>query len=247
MNVQRAAANSPSKAHVHKAHASGLQTAQDMESSDWCGVGRVADNDYYFKQRQARPLYRSNEVHCMVLELALQLMLAADGPLLDPQHTHQFPLEKHRPNIPLLLRSHMNHPANERVLPRLLARESARGGAAHRLLKLLIVKLFQPARYSNRDPKVRFRGAYGTVYRVLLPSEPFELAVKVIELPKDIHAPCTLQDLYTEVSIMEHLQREARMCHIYDYGVDKVTSHPRIHLFYPSFQKCMPVFVFVVP
>ena len=82
---------------------------------------------------------------------------------------------------------------------------------------------------------------------MLLPSEPFELAVKVIELPKDIHAPCTLQDLYTEVSIMEHLQREARMCHIYDYGVDKVTSHPRIHLFYPSFQECMPVCVFVVP
>ena len=188
---------------------------------DWCGEKQVADNNYYFEQRQTRPLYRNKDVHCMVLELALQLIIDADGPLLDPQHTHQFPLEKHRPNIPFLLRAHMNHPANENVLPQLLARVSARGDQSHRLLKLLVDKLFQPLRYSNRDPAVRFRGAFGTVYRVVLPWEPFELALKVIELPKDIHAPCTLQDLFTEVSIMEHLKSEPRMCHIYDFGVDK--------------------------
>jgi serine/threonine protein kinase len=229
INAQRAAAHSPPKAYLHSSQGRSLHVgrevgsskgAGDADSRDWCGGGRVAENDYYFEQRQARPLYRNKELHIMVLELALHLILDPDGPLLDPQHTHQFPLEKHRPNIPFLLRTHMNHPANERVLPQLLSRVSARSDAAHRLLKLLIVKLFQPSRYSNRDPKVRFRGAYGTVYRVLLPSEPFELAIKVVELPKDMHAPCTLQDLFTEVSIMDHLRREARMCHLYDYGVD---------------------------
>jgi len=229
INAHRAAAHSPPKAHTHAAQRGALHVGNEVgsskmvggaDSSDWCGGGRVAENDYYFQQRKARPLYRNKELHCMVLELALQLILDPEGPLLDAQHTHQFPLEKHRPNIPFLLRTHMNHPANERVLPQLLARVSARSAAAHRLLKLLSVKLFQPSRYSNRDPKVRFRGAYGTVYRVMLPSEPFELAIKVVELPKDMHAPCTLQDLYTEVSIMDHLRREARMCHLYDYGVD---------------------------
>ena len=196
-------------------------TSKVLDNIDWYGVARVADNEYYFDQRAARPVYRNQEVHCMVLELALQLMLAADGPLLDPQHTQQFPLEKHRPNLPHLLRHHMNHAANEHILPELLSRVSARGASAHRLLKLLVNKLFQPSRYCNRDANVRFRGAFGTVYRVMMPSEPFELAVKVMELPKDLHSPCTLQDLFTEVSIMAHLRREAGTCHMYDFGVDK--------------------------
>jgi hypothetical protein len=216
MNAHRAAA-----AQSPPNRLAGAGGEADADGVDWHGVARVANNDYYFEQRHARALYRNTEVHCMVLELAILLLLDAEGPLLDRQHTLQFPLEKHRPNMPLLLRLHLNHAANEQVLPQLLARVSSRGQAAHRLLKLLVIKLFQPSRYCNRDPNVRFRGAFGTVYRVLLPSEPFEVAIKVIELPKDMHAPCSLQDLFSEVSILQHLRRESRVSHIYDYGVDR--------------------------
>ena len=76
------------------------------------------------------------------------------------------------------------------------------GDAAHRLLKLLCSMQFNPARYSNRDPEIRFRGAYGTVYKAYLPSEPFEVAVKIIDMPKTIHDPCTMADIFTEVRRM---------------------------------------------
>lgn len=75
------------------------------------------------------------------------------------------------------------------------------GEGAHRLLKLLCSKFFDPSRYENRDPDVRFRGAYGTVYKAFLPSEPFEVAVKVIDKPKNIYDPSMLSDIYTEVTL----------------------------------------------
>jgi hypothetical protein len=68
------------------------------------------------------------------------------------------------------------------------------------LLKLMSSTHFNPNRYSNRDPDIRFRGAYGTVYKAYLPSEPFVVALKVIDMPKTIHDACTIGDIFTEVS-----------------------------------------------
>lgn len=122
--------------------------------------------------------------------------------------------------MPFILSVHLNHPANQSVLPSLCSRISSISDGAHRLLKLLCSSHFNPSRYANRDPDIRFRGAYGTVYKAYLPSEPFEVAVKIIDMPKTIHDPCTIADLFTEVTIMEHLRLESRICQIIDYGVD---------------------------
>jgi hypothetical protein len=95
------------------------------------------------------------------------------------------------------------------------------GEGAHRLLKLLCWRLFDTARYSNRDPDVRLRGAYGTVYKAFLPSEPFEVAVKVMEMPKNIYDPSLLGDIYTEVTctfLPFLLLRTAQYCVRTEYG-----------------------------
>jgi hypothetical protein len=76
------------------------------------------------------------------------------------------------------------------------------------LLKLMSTTHFNPNRYSNRDPDIRFRGAYGTVYKAYLPSEPFVVALKVIDMPKTIHDACTIGDIFTEV-IAKHVEIRA--------------------------------------
>ena len=101
--------------------------------------------------------------------------------------------------VAFLLSLHLNHAANQHIMPYLCARTSCMGEGAHRLLKLLCWRFFDQTRYSNRDPDVRFRGAYGTVYKAYLPSEPFEVAVKVMDMPKNIFDPSLLGDIYTEV------------------------------------------------
>jgi hypothetical protein len=60
----------------------------------------VEQNTFYYQGRRTRPLYQDEEMHVMLLELALSLLLS-DAPLLDKFYTEQFPLEKHRPNVSL--------------------------------------------------------------------------------------------------------------------------------------------------
>jgi len=66
---------------------------------------------------------------------------------------------------------------------------------------------------------VRLRGAYGTVYQALLPSEPWAVALKVIDLPRGLHDAATLADLYAEVAIMAALRDQPRACRLLDFGV----------------------------
>ncbi len=46
------------------------------------------------------------------------------------------------------------------------------------------------------------------------------LLMKVVDLPKGPHDPCSFFDVYTEVQILEQFQEEPQVCQILDYGID---------------------------
>jgi len=45
--------------------------------------------------------------------------------------------------------------------------------------------------------------------------------VKLIDLPKRVHDRCLLQELFNEMSILEHYSGDSRVCKLYDYGVNR--------------------------
>jgi hypothetical protein len=115
-------------------------------------------------------------------------------------HTpHRFPLLEFKMNAPFVLHTHLNHPANEAVVPLLCAHAAALGAAATRLLRLLCARLFRASLYRHRDAAVRYRGAFGTVYKGRLPLAPHDVAIKLLDVPSSIHDRCVLPDLFAEV------------------------------------------------
>lgn len=180
----------------------------------------MEENSVYFLCRARRAIYQDADLQVAMLELILNLLLAP-GPKLDPRYTAPFALEKHSPNVPFLLQKHLNHPANEIILAPLCDRIVRAGPAALVLLRLLVQKLFNPNTYSQRDPGVRFRGAFGTVYRCALPylSDPGFVALKVIDLPSAVHDRSVLADLYTEIVVMEVMVADQGVVPLIDFGV----------------------------
>jgi hypothetical protein len=102
-------------------------------------------------------------------------------------------------NAPFVLHTHLNHPANEAIVPLLCEHAAALGAAATRLLRLLCQRLFRASLYRHRDPAVRYRGAFGTVYKGRLPLAPHDVAIKLLDVPSSIHDRCVLPDLFAEV------------------------------------------------
>lgn len=49
---------------------------------------------------------------------------------------------------------------------------------------------------------------------------PASVALKVVELPKAVHDPCSWVDLFSEVTILEHFADQPCICQIHDYGID---------------------------
>ena len=84
-------------------------------------------------------------------------------------------------------------------LARSLPLSAALGAAATRLLRLLCARLFRASLYRHRDAAVRYRGAFGTVYKGRLPLAPHDVAIKLLDVPSSIHDRCVLPDLFAEV------------------------------------------------
>ncbi|KAK9811788.1 hypothetical protein WJX72_010021 [[Myrmecia] bisecta] len=172
------------------------------------------------EERAQRPLYRNTELHLLVLETVLEVVLTREGEL-DPVYCCQLPLERRMQNVLYLLQQHLNHAANAALIAPLLTRAVAIGPAAERLLRLLCRGLFQSHLYSARSRLAR--GAYAQVFRCPLPTQaggPDHVALKVVDLPTSLHDPCYQVDMFSEVAILERFRGQASICQLYDYGID---------------------------
>ncbi|KAK3247711.1 hypothetical protein CYMTET_42796 [Cymbomonas tetramitiformis] len=179
---------------------------------------------FYHKGRRQRRLYQDKDLHLLVLEMVLSLMLAPSDGELEPLYCDQFPIEKRKHNIPFLLYLHVNHPANAGIIPELLARAQAQGSGAVRMLKLTCKALFQPNLYKQDHRERMARGAYAQVFRCKVPAlgpmSPESVALKLVDLPQSIHDQCMAYDLFGEIGLLESLKGEPGMCQLRDYGVD---------------------------
>ncbi|CAL8469507.1 g9048 [Coccomyxa elongata] len=173
----------------------------------------------YSEERARRVLYQDKDLHLLVLEVVLELLLNGAGQL-DPLYCSHQPLERRQQNIPHLLHHHLNHPANATLAAPLLAAAARIGPAAVRLLRLLCSSLFQPALYSHRRRLAR--GAYAQVYESSFTETGVreEVALKVIDFPSSIHDPCYQVDVFSEVAILERFRGQQSVCQLLNYGVE---------------------------
>ncbi|BDA44756.1 probable serine/threonine-protein kinase par-1 at C-terminar half [Coccomyxa sp. Obi] len=173
----------------------------------------------YSEERARRVLYQDKDLHLLVLEVVLELLLNGAGQL-DPLYCSHQPLERRQQNIPHLLHHHLNHPANAALAAPLLAAAARISPAAVRLLRLLCSSLFQPGLYSHRRRLAR--GAYAQVYESSFTETGIqeEVALKVIDVPSSIHDPCYQVDVFSEVAILERFRGQQSVCQLLNYGVE---------------------------
>ncbi len=189
---------------------------KDSSSSVW-----EEEEAFYWAERGGRALYADDELHVLMLSLAFCLMLKPTRGTLDEYYCETQPHISGKTNVLFLLHEHLNHPANQWVLPSLLGKvEKLRPPlAGQRLLKLLCTRLFDPSIY--REQRLLARGAYGTVYscRTGL-AEPKTVAIKILPVPNSISERCVLHDIFTEIAVLEELRLERGVSELYDYGLD---------------------------
>ncbi|CAG9464973.1 unnamed protein product [Pedinophyceae sp. YPF-701] len=191
--------------------------------------GAEGDSEGHYESERARRLvYRDENLHVLVLRLALVLAVDSMGQL-SKMYCHPFPLEQHLPNVPFVLHAHLSHPANQHLIPRLAASCHALpppvGSGALRLLRLSTARLFRSPLYGQK--RRIGRGAYAQVHRAQLPPLgcPPSVAVKSIDLPQAVHDHCVAVDAFNEVFILEALRGEPGVCKLLDYGVDDHHIH----------------------
>lgn len=61
-------------------------------------------------------------------------------------------------------------------------------------------------------------GAYGRVYGCKLLGE--DVAVKQMDVPRDIMDRCVPHDIFTEITILDKWKADERICKLIDFGVD---------------------------
>ena len=82
--------------------------------------------------------------------------------------------------------------------------------------------MFQTNIYSNKIKRIGV-GGFGTVWQCKLPFSHSNLdtvAAKMVEVPKDVHSRCVVNDVFTEILVMDLFKGDPRICRMYDYGVD---------------------------
>eukprot|EP00698_Gefionella_okellyi_P005948 TRINITY_DN1537_c0_g2_i1.p1 TRINITY_DN1537_c0_g2~~TRINITY_DN1537_c0_g2_i1.p1 ORF type:complete len:1903 (-),score=492.44 TRINITY_DN1537_c0_g2_i1:11-5278(-) len=168
----------------------------------------------YFQERARRKVFRSEELHCAMLELVLSMMIGPSD-TLEPLYADVDPSRNGNLNILYYLHAHLNHPSNESVLPVLSDR--VREDSQKRLLKLMCRHLFSSNLYTLGDRIGQ--GAFGIVHRATMPFNPHTVAIKLTPIPRHLHDRCTLVDLFTEITVLEKFQT-ARVSQLFDYGVD---------------------------
>jgi serine/threonine protein kinase len=172
----------------------------------------------FLQDHQNRLIYQDPTLHSQIILLLVCLVLDQAG-RLDPAYCDQFPNTAGKVNVLFILQNHLNHPANDGLLPGLTSK-AARArpdGAAVRLLKLLCAGLSKVSRY-ERWTKIA-AGAYGVIYRA--ECEGQRVAIKQMGLPKSQYDRCVVHDVYNEVHILEHLRLSDASLEIFDYGLSE--------------------------
>ena len=203
---------------------------------------RVAEK-LYFLRRGCRKLYQDASVHAAMIELLLLLLVH-----VKPEHSEvdrkyissryadeeaqtskkryltQLHFEKLVHGVHLLLQAHLNHAGNASVVSALVSRVGALGNDVERLLRLSSDAFFSPERYATK----RFvaKGAFAEVYRCDLPYElgtlrSMEVAVKVIDTAQNARETFAATAVYSEIALLEAMEREPFVVKLLDYGVSK--------------------------
>jgi serine/threonine protein kinase len=129
-------------------------------------------------------------------------------------------------NLPFVLHAHLNHPTQQSILSTLLQCEQSQyhtdselGASTLRLLRLLCCSYFNPEQYVD---KVRIgMGRFGKVYVAQQQLTQQKVAVKWLDVPRNLEEDCVIFDLYSELTIMEQLKFQHNMVQMLEYGVDK--------------------------
>lgn len=174
-----------------------------------------------------RRIYGSEELHLLVIQLIMALVVTSDG-LLSPDHWSRTPAAEGKPNLHDLLYDHLNHARNRHLIPELEKRiqsmPSREGGLC--LLRLICADMFDTSRYTDRTRLAS--GANATVYRCNLVSkpahgsptlEPQVVALKVIDRSSSANHFCPLPDVFSEIRVLMRLRGCEGACQLIDYGV----------------------------
>jgi len=195
-----------------------LDSTERGDGFDVCDLYQGLD-PIYLHEREKRLLYSCEELHILVIQMTLSLLLSPHESGVEKLYYAEFPAEAERLNIPWVLKEHLNHKGNTKLVPMLVDRAARMSPGIMRLLKLTIHSLFQHPLYYNRRRMVS--GAFGTVYSCRPPHANGELIVKLIDLPKREHDRCLLQELYNEMTILDRFRGNPSVCQLYDYGVNE--------------------------
>jgi serine/threonine protein kinase len=179
-------------------------------------------NLFYLKERNNRLLYHDGELQALIISIIMTLIITPTRGTLDDLYCSREPFENNKMNILFILHQHLNHNDNQDILPILLkyVAEIQPFGAGQRLMKLLIISLFDKTIY--KDWKRIATGAYGKVYECSTKmAEPSTVAIKKIQVPENIFDFCHLFYIFTEITALETFRMEGCVTHLYDYGVDQ--------------------------
>eukprot|EP00948_MAST-09A_sp_MAST-9A-sp1_P000877 g877.t1 len=222
---------------------------------------------YEERTKQIR-LYSNTELHCLVLNILLSLLVHSDGCRLDPFYTEWIPLTNSssttlrensgsRINVIFYLYNHLSHADNcsEEMLTQLRhnfdlfqdVQEKAYGKTVARADERLFT-LLCPDESVNEQKKYQRRiianGAFGTVYELSMEGQA-SIASKVMDVPRHIHERCVLYTLFSEVSALELLQEcnSSAGTIMHSYGVSKnlfnVDSTTKGFSYWIHMEKCV--------
>ena len=232
INITKGTSALSSRAHIDPSEVEGPATTSSR---------RVAEKLYFLK-RGRRKLYQDVNVHAAMIELLLLLLVhvkpersEVDRKYASPRyadeaqaskkcHLTQLHFEKLVHGVPLRLRAHLNHVGNASVVSALVSRVGALGNDVGRLLRLSSDAFFSPERYATK--KIVAKGAFAEVYRCDLPYEldtlrSTEVAVKVIDTAQNVHETLSATAVYSEIALLEAMEREPSVVKLLDYGVSK--------------------------
>jgi len=177
----------------------------------------------YQTKRHNKKMYKDDNLHVSILHFISISLLSVNGFTLEPLYTSQFPMRNLKMNIMFILRLHLNHPANERIIGRLADvthnlkyTNPSLGKSSALILKLFLKRLFQPSLLTQFSPLGT--GAYGKIYACKLLGE--DVAVKQMNVPPSIHDRCVPHDIFTEILILDKWKNDERICKLIDFGTD---------------------------
>ena len=84
----------------------------------------------------------------------------------------------------------------------------------------LLQEKVRERRYAYVKIYVDIERANAFSYNFSYCSHGFQVAVKMMDLPKTIFDRCVLHDIFTEITILDQFSGDSRVCKMNDYGVD---------------------------